>query len=44
VDYVSIISEPTGSELQYLSDKIKNGKVKVYPCTGTEALYRPYGP
>jgi len=19
-------------------------KVKVYPCTGTEALYRPFGP
>jgi len=19
-------------------------KVKVHPCTGTEALYRPYGP
>jgi len=22
----------------------KNSKGKVYPCTGTEALYRPYGP
>jgi hypothetical protein len=21
-----------------------NGKGKVHPCTGTEALYRPYGP
>ena len=20
------------------------GKSKVHPCTGTEALYRPYGP
>jgi len=20
------------------------GKGKVHPCTGTEALYRPYGP
>jgi hypothetical protein len=20
------------------------GKGKVYPCTGTEAMYRPYGP
>jgi len=25
------------------SDKSK-GTGKVYPCTGTEALYRPYGP
>jgi len=25
----------------YTSNK---GKVKGYPCTGTEALYRPYGP
>jgi len=24
--------------------KVKKGKGKVYPCTGTEALYRPYGP
>ena len=23
-------------------DKVK--EVKVHPCTGTEALYRPYGP
>jgi len=22
----------------------KKGKGKVHPCTGTEALYRPYGP
>jgi hypothetical protein len=21
-----------------------DGKGKVHPCTGTEALYRPYGP
>jgi len=21
-----------------------NKKAKVHPCTGTEALYRPYGP
>ena len=24
--------------------KTLEGKGKVYPCTGTEALYRPYGP
>ena len=24
--------------------KYIKGKGKVYPCTGTEALYRPYGP
>ena len=23
---------------------VKKGKGKVHPCTGTEALYRPYGP
>jgi len=23
---------------------IVKGKGKVHPCTGTEALYRPYGP
>jgi hypothetical protein len=23
---------------------IINGKAKAHPCTGTEALYRPYGP
>jgi len=22
----------------------KEGKGKFHPCTGTEALYRPYGP
>ena len=24
--------------------KKKKGKGKVHPCTGTEALYGPYGP
>ena len=24
--------------------KQRLGKGKVHPCTGTEALYRPYGP
>jgi hypothetical protein len=23
---------------------VKWGKGKMHPCTGTEALYRPYGP
>jgi len=23
---------------------LTTGKGKVHPCTGTEALYRPYGP
>ena len=27
----------------YLEVRSK-GKGKVHPCTGTEALYRPYGP
>jgi hypothetical protein len=27
----------------YLSSK-QRVKCKVHPCTGTEALYRPYGP
>ena len=26
------------------SDVFTEGKGKVHPCTGTEALYRPYGP
>jgi hypothetical protein len=26
-----------------MSSVVKKGKVKVYPCTGIEALYRPYG-
>jgi len=26
------------------SQKVKQVKGKVHPCTGTEALYRPYGP
>ena len=30
---------PLPSELQ-----TKQGKCKVHPCTGTEALYKPYGP
>jgi len=30
-------------KLIYLSNG-KKGKDKVHPCTGTEALYRPYGP
>jgi len=24
--------------------KAGKGKVKMYPCTGTKVLYRPYGP
>jgi len=28
--------------LRYEAWKVRKGKV--YPCTGTEALYRPYGP
>jgi len=27
----------------YEREELK-GKGKVHPCTGTEALYRPYGP
>jgi len=29
---------------QYLSAFERIGKGKGHPCTGTEALYRPYGP
>jgi len=30
----------------YFTDEVCTikGKGKVHPCTGTEALYRPYGP
>jgi hypothetical protein len=27
-----------------LDQQVLVGKGKVHPCTGTEALYRPYGP
>jgi len=30
-----------GNKINY---RIKNVKGKGHPCTGTEALYRPYGP
>jgi hypothetical protein len=29
---------------QSRSPRFGKGKDKVHPCTGTEALYRPYGP
>jgi len=29
---------------RYSKNKKKVGKGKGHPCTGTEALYRPYGP
>jgi len=28
----------------YINSQEGLSKGKVYPCTGTEALYRPYGP
>ena len=28
----------------YSTDVNGKGKGKVHPCTGTDALYRPYGP
>ena len=32
-------------ELRYIRSKGKGkSKGKMHPCTGTEALYRPYGP
>jgi len=34
--------EKLESLILYTTDKSKNGKV--HPCTGTEALYKPYGP
>ena len=27
-----------------LSVRVKERESKMHPCTGTEALYRPYGP
>jgi len=30
--------------LAAFTNGVKKGKGKVHPCTGTEALYRPYGP
>jgi len=33
--------EDQASEIIMLRVKVKG---KVHPCTGTEALYRPYGP
>jgi len=32
------VTQPLATSVTYLS------KGKVHPCTGTEALYRPYGP
>ena len=32
------------SDISHRSLSIGKGKGKVHPCTGTEALYRPYGP
>jgi hypothetical protein len=36
--------KPEGDQdqLKHVVDKVKKGKV--HPCTGSEALYRPYGP
>jgi len=33
-------------EVSYIMPYLSEGKGKgeVHPCTGTEALYRPYGP
>jgi hypothetical protein len=31
-------------KLPYNFSNTGKGKGKVHPCTGTEALYRPYGP
>jgi hypothetical protein len=33
------------TEMKSVYSEVRNGKKgKVSPCTGTEALYRPYGP
>jgi len=37
------------TSMTYYKSTLRNitegkGKGKVHPCTGTEALYRPYGP
>jgi len=56
MDYFECGNEPLGSIkwgifIDYLFEedaapvgKVKKEKSKVHPCTGTEALYRPYGP
>jgi len=31
-------------ERRVIRKEISKGKGKVHPCTGTEALYKPYGP
>ena len=33
-----------GSTAEPSQEMTKSGKRKVHPCTGTEALYRPFGP
>ena len=32
------------ADLSYWVGKLTKAKDKGHPCTGTEALYRPYGP
>jgi len=39
---VSNFLKKFGTEFDVL--RSKKGKGKGHPCTGTEALYRPYGP
>jgi hypothetical protein len=40
---VIILQNVTAFKMSYSGYKLK-GKGKVHPCTGTEALYRPYSP
>jgi hypothetical protein len=38
------ITQPTAENSNRITFILPYCKVKVHPCTGTEALYRPYGP
>jgi len=39
-----LVYEPTGLTLTKTGNLRIKGKGKVHPCTGIDALYRPYGP
>jgi len=41
---IIIIRHQLGLDRRASSLSNGKGKGKVHPCTGTEALYRPYGP
>jgi hypothetical protein len=40
---ITVISTPT-VHITVMLILLTTGKGKVHPCTGNEALYRPYGP